>query len=224
MWARTTSSEMILPPAQAVVFRTALGCLSDFIGWEDDTAGWESGLSIFDRLTRGQRQAALLTIAQALLRHEAPAPRVTAVLAAAVAATYDALLGLVETEIHGEDGRTDLRREVLAAVEEMGYWEQISEDPLAHELPPQLPTEWATDMDQWAELVDALRDEILDDCDHALEDGLVDSAPSTAGAMKRMLGIDRDYFVAVPDDPSPPRMQEIHEELIRLVHADRRRE
>jgi hypothetical protein len=141
-----------------------------------------------------------------------------------VAATYDALLGLIETEIEFEEGRIDLRRDVLAAVTEMGYWEQIRESRPADEAPTPSPTERCTDMDQWAELVDALRDEVLDDCDHALEDGLVDSEPSAAGAMKRMLGIDRDYFVAVPDDPSPPRMQEIHEELIGLVCADRRRE
>jgi hypothetical protein len=210
---------MILPPAQAAVFRAAVGCLSDFIGWDDSTGGWESGLSVFDRLTPGQRQAALLTMAQALLQRQVAAPPVTAVLAAAVAATYDALLGLIETEIQFEEGRTDLRRDVLAAVTETGYWQQIPESRSAAEAPTPSPTPWCTDMDQWAELVDALRDEILDDCDHALEDGLVDSAPSTAGAMKRMLGIDRDYFVTVPDDPSPARMQEIHEELIRLTRA-----
>jgi hypothetical protein len=44
MWARPARPELVLPPAQAVVFRAAVGCLSDFIGWEGSDGGWEAAL------------------------------------------------------------------------------------------------------------------------------------------------------------------------------------
>lgn len=213
MWARLGRSDMLLPPAQARVFRTALRCLSDFIGWEAETAGWESGGPVFDRLTQGQQQRALLTIAQALLQRQCPAPRVTAVLAAAVSATYDALLGLIEADIFFETGDTALRRQVLAAVADTGYWAGLGDAEAA----AAVPAERYADGEVWSEFVGILRDAILDDTDHALADQLLDLEPDAAGAVKHWLAIDGDYFVSFPDDPSPALLQELHHELLSLL-------
>src|SRR5947209_1695812 len=125
MWARRTDAAMILPPRQARVFRSALGCLADFIGWDDRARPWESGLSAFDRLTAGQQQAVLATVGRALLQPQAPAPRVSAVLAAAVHTIYDTLLSLIETDLLCERNSLGLRQQVLAALEEMEYWSPV---------------------------------------------------------------------------------------------------
>jgi hypothetical protein len=213
MWRRMAAPDLILPPAQAGVFRAALGSLSDFIGWEAETAGWDSGVPIFDRLTQGQQQVALLTIAQALLRRQCPAPRVTAVLAAAVSATYDALLSLIEADLFFETGDTALRRQVLAAVAETGYWAGVGDAEAA----AAAPAEKCADREVWSECVGILRDAILDDTDYELADQMLDLEPDAGGAVKRWLAIDRDYFVTVPDDPSPARLQELHHELLGLL-------
>src|SRR5579872_4708286 len=212
MWRRRQAVDMILPPAQARVFRTALRCLSDFIGWEDSDAGWQSGWPVFDRLTQGQQQAALLTIGQALLLREYPAPRITAVLAAAVAATYDALQGLIETDLTLKPADTTLRRQVRAAVVETGYWHEEGMTAAGA-----VPDERCVDRATWFERSDALRDAILDDADHELAEPLLDLEPGVAKAVKQLLAIDRDYFVSVPDDPSPARLAEIRQELHGLL-------
>jgi hypothetical protein len=160
MWARRTEPELVLPPRHGFVFREALGCVFDGVGWEAEEPRWESGLSVFDRLTQGQQQAALLTIARALLDERVPAPPVTAVLAAAAGATYDMLLGLIEIDTISEDGGTDLRRQVLAAVEAMDYWTQVNAGLAPGEAPAEPPTPSCANLDEWAHLVNALRDQV----------------------------------------------------------------
>jgi hypothetical protein len=216
MWACRTDSEQILPPQHALVFRVALGCLADFIGWEEWAVPWESGLSAFDRLTAGQQQAVLATVGRALLQPQAPAPRVSAVLAAAVHTIYDTLLSLIETDILCEKSSLGLRQQVLAALEEMEYWSPVRAGRSAQEAPIEPLAPACDDREQWAYLIGVLREEVLEDEDYALEDNLIDLEPSTAAAVKRLLAIDRDYFVTVPEDPTPERLVELRQELLAL--------
>ena len=220
MWACRTDAEQILPPQHALVFRVALGCLADFIGWEDWASPWESGLSAFDRLTAGQQQAVLGTVGRALLQTQAPAPRVTAVLAATVRAIYDTLFSLIETDVRSEDRPPDLRQQVLAALEEINYWSQVRDGRTTQEPPSDPIAPGCDDLEQWANLIDVLREEVLEDEDYALEDNLIDLEPRTAAAMKHLLAIDRDYFISVPEDPTPERLVELLREVLALREGD----
>jgi hypothetical protein len=49
-----------LSPSHAAVFRAAACVLSDGIGWPPDAGLSETGFTAFDRLTQGQKQAAIL--------------------------------------------------------------------------------------------------------------------------------------------------------------------
>jgi hypothetical protein len=219
MWRRRHAPDLLLPPAQARVFGTALRSLSDFIGWEPDSAAWQSGWPVFDDLTTGQQQAALLTIAQALLVRDYPAPPVTAVLAAAVAATFDALQGLLETDLLFQPEDTTLRRRVLVAVAETGSWQDVGDLPAGA-----VPDERCVKRVTWFELSDTLRDAILDDADYELAEPLSDLEPGVAKALKQLLAIDPDYFVSVPEDPSATRLEEIRQELHGLLGREERQE
>jgi hypothetical protein len=53
-----------------------------------------------------------------------------------------------------------------------------------------------------------------------MEDQLLDLDPRAAGAVKRLMDIDRDYFIAVPEDPSPERLAGIRQELTALLRGD----
>ena len=181
MWRRVAAPDLILPPAQAGVFRAALGSLSDFIGWEEGGVDWESGWPVFDRLTQGQRQAALLTIGRALLVLDYPPPRVTAVLSAAVSTTYDALLGLIETEMGMGPSDSKLRRQVLAAVADTGYWGGLANAQTA------TSEESGVAGETWSELIEVLRNAILEDADHESGGGTAGlgaglPGPSSAGS------------------------------------------
>ena len=69
MWSTIHEPDFVLPPKHALIFREAVCAVSDFVGWEDsDNDGWESGIAVFDRLTQGQKQLILLTVARALLQ------------------------------------------------------------------------------------------------------------------------------------------------------------
>ena len=76
------------------------------------------------------------------------------------------------------------------------------------------------DLEEWADLVNALRDQVLEDYDFAMESELIDLEPAAAGAVKRFLNIDRDYFVAVPEDPSPERLASMRRALTALLRGD----
>src|SRR5947207_3447822 len=123
MWSIWGEPDAVLPPQHAAVFASALHYLSDLVGWEDvDDQSLETGIALFDRLTHGQKQVALLAAARALLRQNATPAQVPAYLAAAVAAVYETLLGLIELDLDTEPGRLELRGRVLAALDELGYW------------------------------------------------------------------------------------------------------
>jgi hypothetical protein len=128
------------------VFFDALRYLSDVVGWEDwEADGWETGIAVFDRLTQGQKQVALLQVARALLQASAQPPKVTAYLAATVAAVYETVLDLIQLDIETDNRRTELRSGVLAALDEMDYWTSVNEARLPEEgqstvRPPAVPT------------------------------------------------------------------------------------
>jgi hypothetical protein len=122
-------------------------------------------------------------------------------------------VGLLEAEIGAGPADNQLRRQVLAAIAETGYWQGMRQPPSAEAASDERGVGGQT----WPELLEVLRDAILDDADHELADELLDLEPRTAAAVKQLLAIDRDYFVTVPEDPSPARLQELHCELLGLL-------
>jgi hypothetical protein len=216
MWSRFGEPNSVLPPKHASVFSDALRYLSDVTGWEDWEGG-ETGITVFDRLTQGQKQVALLAVARALLQASAQPPKVTAYLAATVAAVYETLLDLIKLDIETDTRRTELRRGVLAALDEMGYWTSVNEARQPGEEQVERPSARCPDQHIWADLVEGLRTEVLEDYDFDLEVSFLDLDPEARAAMKQSLNIDPDCFTDIPEDPTPERFHAVRRDLHELA-------
>jgi hypothetical protein len=218
MWWTYGDPPFVLPPKHAAVFRIAAGCLSDDVGWEDcqDDDWYGIDVVVFDHLTQGQKQAAILEVCRALLDPAVEPPRVTAVLAGTVDAIYRELESYIECEINFAE-ETDLRRAVLVAMEEANYWEDINsgrdlgEDPYI----PLAPE--CDDLSAWAELIESLRTDVLEDYDFDMEDKFLDMPPAEGAALKKAMNILPDYFTATVEDPTPAKLADIMGELRSLL-------
>ena len=104
MWSNSVGAPFILPPKHAAVFRKAAADLSEYADVVEDAGVDET---VFERLTREQKQLAILLVARALLDPLSEPPRITAVLAGTVAAIYEHLLclGLRPVEDTGPSGQ-----------------------------------------------------------------------------------------------------------------------
>lgn len=216
MWRGVQEEPYILPLKHAAVFRLAAASLSDGVGWEQFADDWcEIGVSVFDQMVQGQKQAAILAVVRALLDSRVEAPEVTAVLGGTVDAIYRELQGNIEIEIDlGET--TSVRRMLLDAMEEADYWNDVNSAAGPDDEPALPLSPDSNDMNAWAELVDALRTEVLEDYDFDMEDEFLDMPPEEGSALKQMLGIRPDYFTAVSEDPNKERLVEIRRELLAL--------
>jgi len=164
--------------------------------------------TVFERLTRGQKQLAILLAARGLLDRASEPPAITAVLAGTVAAIYNFLLTMIDLEID-EGEETTIRRMVLDALDEMNYW---------HDQKPLIPlSPECEDIDEWSEVVDALGDSVLEDHHFDMEAIFLDAPPKESAALKAHLRIDPDDYVTPIHDPSPQRTERIREELRSLL-------
>ena len=194
MWS-TPDGERILQGAGGRLFREALGMIVDMV--RDDREGlWQFASPPFDKLQPNQKLAVLAQVGTALLCKDQPMPRLTAALEAAVGAVFEAVRLLVEMEIDqpAEWRESPSWRElVLAACRERGI-----EDLLDAQ---------SEDLDEWDALIGCLADGILWDEDWRDSEGLLDADPKAGQAVKELLGIDEDYYVAVPPDPTDEEMK-----------------
>ena len=127
MWPRYGQPAIVLPPKHAELFRSILHTLSDLVGWdESENVDFASDVPVFGRLTQGQKQVVLLQAARALLDPNEPAPKLTASLAGAVGAVYRFMAEMVTLEVQ-VDETTEVREQVLAAIDEMGHWQKIND-------------------------------------------------------------------------------------------------
>jgi hypothetical protein len=202
MWSNSVGTPFILPPKHAAVFREAAADFSDYADVLEDAG--EDG-TVFERLTRGQKQLAILVVARALLDPATEPPRITAVLAGTVAAIYEYLQTMIDLEIDQREGTT-IRQMVLDALNEMDYWDD--QEPLSPE---------CEDIDEWSEAVEALGDSVLEDHDFEMEAQVLDAPPEEAAAFKALMRIHPDYFVTTIDDPSPQILEKTRQELRSLL-------
>lgn len=208
MWW-TPDGERVLMGREAALFRESLGVLTDFVRDDEGRDLCQYGISVFDGLQPAQKLAILAETGTALLREEAPAPALTAVREAAVAVVYELVRDMVDLEIDDPQvmGLSSTWRElVLAACRER----QVADD---------LPSPDCEDRDQWDVLIQCLADGVLWDDDWNNAEDHLDSDPRISRATKKLFGIDKDYFVDVPPDPSDDELEEIISTLLALTRA-----
>ena len=171
------------------------------------------GHKAFARLTLEQKAWTLRMITFGLLDREIPAVPLTAFFDAAVAAIFRRLEELVAVEIgmaetKGEaapDWCYDVRRAILAVHEKDGM---NSPDFLDGNEPLKVD---CVDMEQWQDAIAGIWEDILWDDDYAMLT-IEDMPPKLATEARTKLGIDNDYFIAIPDDPQPTEAQRLLQE------------
>ncbi len=206
MWS-TPDGERILQGAEAALVREALAVVVDMV--RDDAEGHrEFGAPPFDDLQPNQRLALLAYVGSALLYEDQPAPELTAAAEATVGAVYEAVRLSVEMEIDQASeghGKPIWRERVLAACRQRGIEE--------------LPDAQSEDFDDWDVLVDSLAGSVLWDEDWRDSESLMDADPKAGRAVKELLGIDENYYTAVPPDPTDGEMEGIWARLRDLTHG-----
>src|SRR5262249_7301705 len=126
MWAGIVGAPFTLREKHAAIFRAAAAYLSEGLGWDESDSDWEAGIEVFDAMSLGQKQRAVLLVVKALLDPDVEPPRVVAAIAATVSAVYRAMGDLVEMEIRN-GVRTETRQQLLDAMAEAGYWQTVNE-------------------------------------------------------------------------------------------------
>lgn len=220
MWENYFDPPFILKPKHAALFKAMAGWLSSDVGWEPYDDDWDGiGVAVFDRLTQGQKQVAILTVSKALLDPNVEPPKVTAVLAGTVDSIYRHLESQIESEIVFNE--TELRQMVLEAIDESGYWNEINSSREPDEPPYERLAPDSKDTSEWNELVESLRTDILEDYDFDMEDKFLDMPPAEAARLKRDMNILPDYFTAIVDDPVGERRNELRQEVGRLLYRSK---
>ncbi len=203
----TPDGEWILQGAEGQLSREALGMIVDMV--RDDNEGlWQFAAPPFDKLQPNRKLAVLAQVGTALLCKDQPMPQLTVVLEAAVGAVYEATRLLVEMEIDQPAEWRESpswRKLVLAAC-----WERGIEDLLDAQ---------SEDLDEWEVLVSSLAGEVLWDEDWKDSESLLDADPKASWAVKELLGIDEDYYIAVPPDSTDEEMEGVWTTLLELTKA-----
>ena len=204
MWS-TPDGERILQGAERRLFREALSMVVDSV--RDDNEGfWRFNVPPFDDLQPNQKLALLARIGTALLREDEPMPKPTAVLEAAVGAVYEAIRILVEMEIDQlpEWRESPSWRElVLAACRERGSEELLRcrlRGPRRVGGANRCPGGWRIVGRRLARQRKPL--------------GCRSGGRPT---VKAMLGIDEDYYVGAPPDPTDAEMEGVWAALRELT-------
>jgi hypothetical protein len=218
MW-RTPSSTRTLSGPEAELVRAAITDMTDSLHDEADGLAdeWPCGVRLFDELSWQQRLALLARVAKALFKPEVPAPELSAVNEATVAAIFAQIQRNIVIELDNAKD-TDLPPDF-----DICYWRRLiaaCQEPLASEDDFFVEVQSA-DLDDWETLIECLSDGILWDGDWGLPELFLDAAPETSRARRRRLGIERDYFTTPAPDPRDEEVPAIFQDLHQLLDGTR---
>lgn len=216
---RTSQGNRTLRGAERRLFVESLGMIADFLSDFD----YDADIPVFDDLQQNQKIAVLLGVSKALLRDNVAPPPLTATSEAAVAVVYQNVIDRIVDEI--ELSTTDDGDEGFEEFGDLGdagpSWRTLVLQACreATEL-DDLPDAESTDAEQWALLIECLQDRILWDRDWQMLEHL-DTDPEVSRSLKGTLGIDEDYYVAVPPDLSDEKAARMLMELRYLTPEGR---
>jgi hypothetical protein len=204
----TSSGLRVLQRAERQLFVAALGTLVDMLASDE----FDTGVQVIGDLTRNQQIATYHAMARALLDPKEMPPPLTAILEGAVASVYQQIQNMIAWEL--DDADDDDEDSGGGGLNERPTWRETAATAgreLGIEDPPD-PDDM--DLDHWNLLVECLSDHVLWDKDWEMLDQL-DADPDAAERAKDELGIDPDYFVAVPADPSDAQVEQLLADLVR---------
>ena len=221
---KTSLGDRVLEGEERQFFIELLGTLVDqfsvdrFSGDQFSELELEFGIPPFDELQRNQKIAALHIVARGLLCPDQPPPPLTAVLDATVAAIYVHAGEMLEDMLVPEplDFDESLLGPPYVPERELPTWRQLILAACRQQkMDEDLPDPDEADFHQWEYPLDFLEQCILWDADWALLEHL-DADPQNSQRVKRRLGIDDDYFIAVPPEPNDAEAARLLDELVEL--------
>jgi len=203
MW-HTNSGDRTLEGAEARLFAEALW---DFVSeLEVDEGDYDVGVDVFDRLTYGQKVSVLSIIGSGLLKPDEPIRKLTAAVESAIAAVFDHLKMAVIIEIDEPEIKSNWRKMILAARRQAGAEE--------------LPDENCENYQEWLIEIEELSYLILWDADYEDEDLYIDKPPEEAQRLKDFMRMRDDYFLEVPEDLKPKKIETKLSELKSLCRSN----
>lgn len=208
MW-NTPDGIRVLTTLEWQVFATGLDMLWDFIE-NDIRQGMEvayTEVEAFEAMTHEQKLWTLAHVAEALHDRSVPAPSAFAYSDAAVQAVVEIMQGMLHNEIE-DDEFDDIRRALWQTInlEEMKFWRHQKMEKMKQ--------------DDWDELVRIYEETILEDGDHELAGLVMDRSPEQADAIKGLMGINADYFAAIPPEPTIEMLDQARSTLKRLLQGE----
>jgi hypothetical protein len=194
MW-RFEDSDRVLTEPEWEAFATGLDVLLDAIKRDGDPS---TGIEAFDQLSPEQKIMALAEVARAMRRPEAIPPILTAALEATVAAVLRHHRMMVEGEAEDRRSGSVCRQTLLDAM----AGEQGEFGPI------RLPKATSRNAEKWDELLELFEGRFFMDDDYTLGGSFLDLPPEKAEELLERTGIDRDYFLDVPDEPTRLQLAE----------------
>ncbi len=212
-WHASTG-DRCLTESESRLLREAVDFMHDMIASEVEDGGDVSTYDIpeFDNLTAGQKIALLEQVLRQLVTVTETLPKLTAVNESAIAAMYAAVGEMVGCEIDMQSFPDDVDES------EPSFWRNLLLDVVRDDEGDlgELPAPDGSDMDEWEYLLDVVRSRILWDIDFMGVETVLDVVPPIAHQHREMLGIERDYFIAVPPDPKESELPGLRQRLREL--------
>jgi len=210
MW-RASSGTRVLTESEWALFSIGLDELrmmvEDDISYETDDT--ETGVTVFDRLTPEQKLCQLAKVGIALRDKTVPEPKLTAVSEGTVMAVFNAVRDELNFEI--DTDKDDLVKELFHTRE--AILKACAEDDQDDELPDLKDG----NTEEWMWLLEEIEDRILWDNDHANEDDFIDLPREEAKKLLDIAGIDPDYFLFVPEEPTETGLIKARQILAKLL-------
>lgn len=204
MW-HTADGLRVLTSQEWKVFALGLDMLWSLLDadLENGTESRFTEVEIFESLSHPQKLLILSQVAEALRERNVPAPPDHPYYDAAVQAVIQIMQGMLHDEM--EFGESDDNQQALWQVfdwTEMKSWEPKSIKKMKRK--------------DWDSLVRMFEESIVDG-DHELAALVMDQSPEEAAAFKQIMGIDSDYFTAIPPEPDEAMQSKARATLQRLL-------
>jgi hypothetical protein len=217
MWM-TGDGARVLQGAHAVLIRNALAFVTDIVKQKADGTAthWQFNVPPFDQLSWEQQMVLLSRVGSALLSIESEAPSQSSLIDATAAVLYAAVRQAVEIEIDDEElfgGGDDWGRSKTRAPS----WRKMVLATCREEEIDDLPSADSPELADWEILVECLAAEILWDFDWQVAELFLDADPGRAHDVKKMMGIEDDYFIDVAPDPNASQVASARQELKQLL-------
>jgi hypothetical protein len=176
--------------------------IEDDLAYENDAA--QTGVKVFDRLTVEQKIALLADVAEAMHDPDVPMMDLTAASEGAAEAVFVVTRALLREEI--ADNSDTRMRSLLVAVAKEQDFEKVD-----------VPSLKSRKRSDWGFLLECLEGAIFWDSDWAAGDHYLDMPPQEAKAKMEYMGIDPDYFLAIPKEPNATELKAARQKLAHLA-------